>query len=434
MTTTQPSLLQLAKQGDSRAIAILLNRSLQPDGVTAKVYLKDACLYVMVEASEVPKQQTIVPFLQKGLLGLRSPAIQSVKVYGKQSGEETPAWIKTWHIQEDKADLHDTNQETSSDIANQSQTTKVNSNKEHTINSQSRDVNLTNKRNTEVSNKPIYVHSNETSKSAKAKSQDYVYKLIEFIFNTIENWTLRKTAYAFLGVGGFLAITSIGSCNADSNFSGLYTFLIAVSLCGVGCYCFFLDDRNKAERSLSVLVKQAVQEFKQKSPSMEVVEPANFKQIDHLRFAITGVSYETKIAIGHEKQYSGSVAVGNDDFAMAMPVTSNRTVYAEITGKAVVVEFKVHNHNKRNDKVTHIDFTLIDQNSNQYSEHPFSENASALRSGITSETNLRPNVEARYFVVFDVNPDAVALLLAASSTSSDDKCMFSLDLEQKIRL
>ncbi|WP_277926746.1 MULTISPECIES: hypothetical protein [Nostoc] len=40
---TQPNLLELAKQGDAQAIASLINRQLQPKGITAKVALKDAC-------------------------------------------------------------------------------------------------------------------------------------------------------------------------------------------------------------------------------------------------------------------------------------------------------------------------------------------------------------------------------------------------------
>lgn len=56
MTTPQSNLLQLAKQGDAKAIAALLNRQLQIKGITAKVFLKDNCLQFMLEASEVPEK------------------------------------------------------------------------------------------------------------------------------------------------------------------------------------------------------------------------------------------------------------------------------------------------------------------------------------------------------------------------------------------
>ncbi|WP_279239702.1 hypothetical protein [Scytonema sp. UIC 10036] len=34
---TQPDLLELAKQGDPKAIALLINRQLQPKSITAKL-------------------------------------------------------------------------------------------------------------------------------------------------------------------------------------------------------------------------------------------------------------------------------------------------------------------------------------------------------------------------------------------------------------
>lgn len=36
--------LELAKLGDANAIATLMNRHLQPKGITAQVALKDSCL------------------------------------------------------------------------------------------------------------------------------------------------------------------------------------------------------------------------------------------------------------------------------------------------------------------------------------------------------------------------------------------------------
>ncbi|GAB4320250.1 MAG: hypothetical protein OHK0047_02750 [Leptolyngbyaceae cyanobacterium] len=100
MTTAQPNLAQLAKQGDARAIAALLNRSLQPKGITTKANLKDGCLHVMLEAAKAPEQQTLVAFLQKGLENLGSPTFQKVKVYGKQVGEDIPTWTQEFILGE----------------------------------------------------------------------------------------------------------------------------------------------------------------------------------------------------------------------------------------------------------------------------------------------------------------------------------------------
>jgi hypothetical protein len=54
---TQPDLLDLAKQGNPKAIAALLNRSLQAKGITAKANLKEnGYLQVMLEASQIPSR------------------------------------------------------------------------------------------------------------------------------------------------------------------------------------------------------------------------------------------------------------------------------------------------------------------------------------------------------------------------------------------
>ncbi|MEH2396170.1 hypothetical protein [Nostoc sp.] len=95
---TQPNILKLAKQGDTQAIASLMNRHLYPKGITAKVTLKDACLEVILESAEVPNRQTLVAFIRKGLTGLGAASVERVKVYGQQTGNEFPSWSQEFHL------------------------------------------------------------------------------------------------------------------------------------------------------------------------------------------------------------------------------------------------------------------------------------------------------------------------------------------------
>ncbi|MEA5625850.1 hypothetical protein [Nostoc sp. UHCC 0251] len=92
MTNVQPNLLELAKQGDPKAIAALMNRSLQPKGITAKVAFKDGCLHIMLESAQVTDQQALVAFVRKGITNLETALIERVKIYGKCLGEEFPVW------------------------------------------------------------------------------------------------------------------------------------------------------------------------------------------------------------------------------------------------------------------------------------------------------------------------------------------------------
>lgn len=102
---TQPNILKLAKQGDTQAIASLMNRHLHPKGITAKVALKDACLEVILESAEVPNQQTLVAFIRKGLTGLGAASVEIVKVYGQQTGNEFPAWSQEFNLGIAEAEL-----------------------------------------------------------------------------------------------------------------------------------------------------------------------------------------------------------------------------------------------------------------------------------------------------------------------------------------
>ncbi|MEZ2235957.1 hypothetical protein [Microcoleus sp.] len=95
---TQPNILELAKQGDAKAIALLLNRQLQPKGITAAASLKDGCLQVMLEATEAPSQQVLAGWVSKSIAGLGAASIEKVKVYGRQTGSKVPAWSQEFEV------------------------------------------------------------------------------------------------------------------------------------------------------------------------------------------------------------------------------------------------------------------------------------------------------------------------------------------------
>jgi protease PrsW len=89
---TQFSTIELAKQGNSQAIATLLNRAFEPLQVTVRVSLESDRLQVMLDAAQVLEQQRLIPRLQKEITNLGVPAIQTVKVYAWQNNQVAPAW------------------------------------------------------------------------------------------------------------------------------------------------------------------------------------------------------------------------------------------------------------------------------------------------------------------------------------------------------
>jgi hypothetical protein len=97
-TTTQPNLLELAKQGNAQAIATLINHQLKTKGITAKASLKNGCIQVMLESAQAPNQQSLVTFVRKGITGLGAASIERVIVYGRQTGEAVPAWSQEFEL------------------------------------------------------------------------------------------------------------------------------------------------------------------------------------------------------------------------------------------------------------------------------------------------------------------------------------------------
>ncbi|MCT7964003.1 DUF4429 domain-containing protein [Laspinema sp. D1] len=95
---TEGNLLEKAKQGDAKAITVLMNRQLQPKGVTVKTAFKDGCLQVILESSQVPSQKALVGWLRKSMTSLGAAPIKRIKVYGRQIGADFPAWNEEFSI------------------------------------------------------------------------------------------------------------------------------------------------------------------------------------------------------------------------------------------------------------------------------------------------------------------------------------------------
>ena len=88
------NLLELAKQGDAKAIAALMNRYLQPKGITARTDLKNGRLQVILESAQVPEQQAMVEFAHKVMSSLRVASIHKVRVCGRQTDLDFTVWVE----------------------------------------------------------------------------------------------------------------------------------------------------------------------------------------------------------------------------------------------------------------------------------------------------------------------------------------------------
>jgi hypothetical protein len=73
---SQSNLEELAKQGDTNAIASLLNQSFSSKGITAKAAIKNDSLNIIVEAAETPNKQESVAIIREVITRLKLELVE----------------------------------------------------------------------------------------------------------------------------------------------------------------------------------------------------------------------------------------------------------------------------------------------------------------------------------------------------------------------
>jgi hypothetical protein len=102
---SQQNLLELAKQGHPDAIAALINRNLQPKGITAKVSRKGRCLKIILESNKVHNQESLIKFVHGGVLKLEIDEIDILQISAEKTGVKTPVWTQTINLKPAPKDL-----------------------------------------------------------------------------------------------------------------------------------------------------------------------------------------------------------------------------------------------------------------------------------------------------------------------------------------
>lgn len=88
----QPNLLERAKKGDAGAIASLMNRSLQSQGISVEAFIQDSCLQIWLKSNQILNQTTLVEFIRKGMMNLGLTSISTIKVYAQRESDDYPSW------------------------------------------------------------------------------------------------------------------------------------------------------------------------------------------------------------------------------------------------------------------------------------------------------------------------------------------------------
>ncbi|WP_293335425.1 hypothetical protein [Microcoleus sp. CAWBG58] len=96
---TELNFQELAKQGNPQAIASWLNSQLPSEGIAASANLNGDCLDVILEAEQLPIEDTLVDFVREKLTDLQPNSIRKVKVEGRESGEIGAAWSQEFSLE-----------------------------------------------------------------------------------------------------------------------------------------------------------------------------------------------------------------------------------------------------------------------------------------------------------------------------------------------
>ncbi len=91
----QQKIIELAIQGNPKAVAIIINQSFQQQGITVIAGRKNGYLHIVVESEQVPNQEIVIPVVQQKIANLHSEYLKNVKIHGRQLGNKSIIWTQT---------------------------------------------------------------------------------------------------------------------------------------------------------------------------------------------------------------------------------------------------------------------------------------------------------------------------------------------------
>jgi len=91
----QEEIIELASQGNPKAVALIINQSLQQQGIKVIAGRKNSYLHIVLESDQVPDREIVTPVVQQKIASLKSEYLKNVKIHGRQSGNKSIIWTQT---------------------------------------------------------------------------------------------------------------------------------------------------------------------------------------------------------------------------------------------------------------------------------------------------------------------------------------------------
>lgn len=94
--TSDPSIkiLELARQGNPKAIGAWMNQILHTKGIKTTAFVKDECLHIIFEAATLPDVKILAPFVRKKIASLDASQLPPIKIHGRQLGKKSVSWTQ----------------------------------------------------------------------------------------------------------------------------------------------------------------------------------------------------------------------------------------------------------------------------------------------------------------------------------------------------
>ncbi len=98
---TSPDLIELAKQGNIQAIAIIIRDTIPENVKLVKCELKDNCLQIILEGKKLPNQKLTISISDR-LSNLEINCLQKIVIHGKISKKKSLQWNEELELNQDR--------------------------------------------------------------------------------------------------------------------------------------------------------------------------------------------------------------------------------------------------------------------------------------------------------------------------------------------
>jgi hypothetical protein len=102
---TPDEVLALAREGNPKVLAAILNRSTQAHGISVRVAQKQNDVHILLEGATVERSDLLVKFIRDSLQKLKLNPAYEIKVYGRRQGARSVSWSETIDLRRE-SDAH----------------------------------------------------------------------------------------------------------------------------------------------------------------------------------------------------------------------------------------------------------------------------------------------------------------------------------------